>query len=121
MTHLHVNNLQEYIEFDDDMVNKIHLIESENTKVKLIALKKHQELPSHKAEGDAMIYVLEGELKFFALEHEICECNECTSVSDVDEEHTIKLKKGEFLRFDEETPHKVVAEKDTKLLVVCAK
>ena len=112
MTHLHVNNLQEYIEFDDDMVNKIHLIESENTKVKLIALKKHQELPSHKAEGDAMIYVLEGELKFFALEHEICECNE---------EHTIKLKKGEFLRFDEETPHKVVAEKDTKLLVVCAK
>ena len=120
MTHLHVNNLQDYIEFDDDMVNKIHLIETEEAKIKLIALKKHQELPPHKAEGEAMLYVLEGEVKFYILEKEVCECNECMG-GEIDEEHSLKIKKGEFIRFNEESSHKVLAEKDTKLLITCIK
>ena len=121
MTHLHVRDLQDYIEFEDGMVNKVHLIESGGNKLKLIALKKHQELPSHKSEGEAFLYVLEGEVKFYILENEICECNECMSIPDTDDEHILKVKKGEFIRFNEDTAHKIIAEKDAKLLVACIK
>ena len=121
MTYLHVKDLRDYIEFEDSMVNKVHLIESGENKLKLIALKKHQELPSHKSEGETFLYVLEGEVKFYVLENEICECNECTSIPDIDEEHVFPVKKGEFIRYNDDVAHKVIAEKDAKILVACFK
>lgn len=117
MTHLHVNNLQDFIDFDDSMVNKEYLMESPSAKVKLIALKKHQELPPHNAEGEAMLYVLEGEVKFTVTPG--VECLSCGCGDDACEEKEFKIKKGEFIRFSEEHEHYVIAEKDTKLLVVC--
>lgn len=117
MTHIHVNNLQDFIDFDDTMPNKEHLMESPNAKVKLVALKKHQELPKHNAEGKALLYLLEGELKFTLIPGS--ECLSCGCGDDACEEHELKIRKGEFIRFDETQEHQVYAEKDSKFLVIC--
>ena len=119
MTHIHVNNLQDFIDFDDTMVNKEYLMETPSAKVKLIALKKEQELPPHNSEGEAMLYVLEGEIKFNLIPG--VECLSCGCGDDACEEHELKFKKGEFIRFNEDSEHYVTAQKDTKLLVVCLK
>ena len=117
MTHIHVNNLQDFIDFDETMPNVEHLMETPSSKIKLVALKKHQELPNHKADGDALLYVLEGEIKFTIIPGS--ECLSCGCGDDACEEHELKLKKGEFIRFDETQEHTVFAEKDTKLFIAC--
>ena len=117
MTHLHVNKLEDFIDYDDTMVNKEFLLESPTAKVKLVALKKHQQIPPHNAEGDALLYVLEGEIRFNLTPG--IECLSCGSSDDACEEHQLKIKKGEFIKFSENNEHYVLAEKDTKLLLIC--
>ena len=95
MTHLHVNKLEDFIDYDDTMVNKEFLLESPTAKVKLVALKKHQQIPPHNAEGDALLYVLEGEIRFNLTPG--IECLSCGSSDDACEEHQLKIKKGDQL------------------------
>lgn len=117
MTHFHVNKLEDFIDFDDTIVNKEYLLESPTTKVKLIALKKHQELPAHRADGEVMLYLLEGEIKLNIIPG--IECLNCEKDDDACDEHRLKLKKGEFVRLSGDDEHYVFAEKDSKLLVIC--
>lgn len=119
MTHLHVNKLEDYIDYQDDMVNKIHLIETPKSDIKLVALKKHQNLPPHKSEHETMLYVVEGEILFtITKDTEIGNCSDghCDFEGKKCE---YKIKKGEFIRFAGCEEHSIHAEKDTKMLLVC--
>ncbi len=118
MSHLHVQDLEDFIKFDDSSIKAEHLIESSGGKVKLVALKKGQEIPPHTSPGDAMVYVIDGKITFNIDHGGETTCTECgCSVAEC-QNHELEIKKGEFLRFHKDEKHFVKAEKDTKMLVI---
>ncbi len=118
MTHLHVHNLEDFIKHDDNAVMTEHLLESSGGKVKLVALKKGHEIPPHTSHGDAMVYVIDGKIKFNINHSGEVSCSECGCSIAECENHEFEIKKGEFLRFHKDEKHFVKAEKDSKLLVI---
>lgn len=84
-------------------VNFKSIFENGNGGVSLLAFKKDQVLARHVAPADVMVYVAEGEVEFTML----------------DMSHTIKT--GEFLLMGEGVPHSVVANADSKILLIKVK
>lgn len=84
-------------------VNFKNIFENGNGGVSLLAFKKDQVLARHVAPADVMIYVEEGEVELTML----------------DMPHVIKA--GEFMLMGEGVPHSVVANADTKLLLIKVK
>ncbi len=118
MTHLHVHELEDFIKYDDNGINVEHLLESSGGKVKLAALKKGQEIPPHTAQGDAILFVIEGKIKFVINHGGETSCTECGCSIAECENHELEIKKGEFLQFHKDEKHTVKAEKDSKMLII---
>ena len=103
MAHLKHGELKHLIEFSDNEVNKKIFAQNGTSKVILIAIKKEQELKEHSSDVDAFLFVIEGEIEFiFTQEH--------------NENYTVK--KEEILFFPKDKKHKVIGNKDSKILVV---
>ncbi len=118
MTHLHVKELEDIIKYDDNEINVEHLLDTPGGKVKLVAIKKGQQIPPHTSPGDAMVIVIDGKI-LFNIDHEgEMNCTECGCSITECENHELEIKKGEFLRFHKDEKHFIKAEKDSKLLVI---
>ena len=69
----------------------------------LIAFKKGQRLAEHLSPAEVMVYVIEGEVEFTMIDSPNL------------------LKKGDFMLMGEGVPHSVLADEDSKLMLVKVK
>ncbi len=99
----------------------VDIMENNGAHLKLVSLKKHEEIEAHMSHSDVCIYVTEGEieLKFSAIDN--CTCSACgcemPDESD-DEEKKYKLKKDQFFLFEKNVMHSIKALKDSIFMVI---
>lgn len=98
-----VHVLANQIETGEDKVHFHGVFANNNGGVALVAFKAGQELDTHLAPAELMVYVLEGEITFTM----------------IDIPHT--LKAGEFMLVGEGVPHSVAAITDAKMMLVKVK
>ena len=91
---------KDLIDLDGERFRRKVLMENNESSVNIIALKKEEIIDTHTSERDALVYVLDGkiELHFPAEKFEV--------------------DKGEILMFKREEQHKVLAQKDSKFLLI---
>lgn len=95
-----VYNLAEQIKGAADRVQFQNIFTNGNGGVSLLDFKTGQKLDTHVAPAQVMVYVLEGEVAFTMM----------------DTTHTIKA--GNFMLMGEGVPHSVVANTDSKVLLI---
>lgn len=95
-----VYNLAEQVEQGDERVQFTRVFEETNGGVSLLAFKAGQKLDEHLAPAEVMVCVIEGEIAFTM----------------IDCKHIIKA--GEFLLMGAGVPHSVVANTDSKVMLV---
>ncbi len=95
-----VEKMENLIDYNEQTVNKKILASSENNMAILFALKQNQVLKTHTSPVDAFIFVLSGEI-FFNIKNT---------------NHTISP--GEILFFKKNEKHTVLAQKDSKFIVI---
>lgn len=98
-----VHNLASQIEYGIDHVNFKRVFENENGGVSLLAFKAGQKLDEHIVPAEVMVCVAEGEIVFTM----------------IDKPHTIKA--GEFMLMGAGVPHSVMANKDSKVMLIKVK
>lgn len=96
-----VFKLKDLVELKDTKMDKKVLLESENSALRLVALKKDEIIDTHTAKSDSAVYVLDGEIELHFNAQQF------------------KLDKGEILMFKRDEEHKVLAKKDSKFLIFC--
>lgn len=96
-----VFKLKDLVELKDAKMDKKVLLESENSALRLVALKKDEIIDTHTAKSDSAVYVLDGEIELHFNAQQF------------------KLDKGEILMFKRDEEHKVFAKKDSKFLIFC--
>lgn len=76
------------------------LLQDGDSSINIVAIKKDEIIDTHTSVKDAAVYVLDGEIEIhFSAEK-------------------FKMNKGEILMFEKEKEHKVLANKDSKFLLV---
>ena len=95
-----INRFNEAIGYNTERVEFKSVFENNNGGVSLVALKAGQKLDTHTAPFQIMVTVCEGEIEFTML----------------DMSH--RLKAGEFLLMGANVPHSVVANIDSKMMLV---
>lgn len=98
-----VNNLDSQVTADYENVHSKQIFSNENGGVALIAFKKGQRLAEHLSPAEVMVYVIEGEVEFTMIDSPNL------------------LKKGDFMLMGEGVPHSVLADEDSKLMLVKVK
>ncbi len=98
-----VNVLASQIETGTDKVMFRHIFGNEHGGVTLLAFKAGQSLSTHTAPVEVMVNVIEGEIEFTML----------------DRPH--KIQAGEFLLMGADVPHSVVANTDSKVMLIKVK
>ena len=94
-----VNNLDSQVTADYENVHSKQIFSNENGGVALIAFKKGQRLAEHLSPAE----VIEGEVEFTMIDSPNL------------------LKKGDFMLMGEGVPHSVLADEDSKLMLVKVK
>ena len=115
---LEVEDLIDLKEADREMVD---LMENNGAHLKLVALKKHQELEPHMAHTNVTIFIIDGELEINFPQDANCACQACgCDLPDEDDENgrKYKLKKGQLFLFEKDTLHSIKALKDTSFLLI---
>lgn len=87
-------------DFGDEKFKKVVLMEHENNCLSVIAIKKDEVIDTHTSVCDAAVYLLDGEIEIHF------------------DAQKFKVDKGEILMFKKDTQHKVVAQKDSKFLLI---
>lgn len=95
-----VLKLKDIIDLEDSKFAKEILMENENGSVSAIALKKNEIIDTHTSLNDAAVYVFDGEIEIHF------------------DAEKFKVEKGEIIMFKKDAEHKVVAEKDSKFLLI---
>ena len=95
-----VHSLSMQIESCNDKVSFRNIVENNHGGVSLLAFKSGQNLATHLAPAEVMVYVLEGEIVFTMIDRPYC------------------LKAGEFLLAGQGVPHSVAAKSDSKVMLV---
>ncbi len=95
-----VLNAKNEINLDGKEYNKETLLESENSSVNLIVIKKDGIIDTHTSKQDAMVYLIEGEIELHF------------------DAEKFELKEKDFLMFKKDKEHKVLAKKDSKFLLI---
>lgn len=103
MNYYEVENLKDLVKFKDENFDKQILLKNEDKMFLLFALKKDQFVGTHVSQTDAIIYILEGEVKF--------------DMFDEDKKDHI-LKVGDCLKLKKLEKHSVIARKDSKFIVI---
>ena len=98
-----VHTLSDQVEQNENNVQFRNIFETGNGGVALLAFKAGQKLDTHLASTEVMVTVLQGEIEFTMLDrkHTICE--------------------NQFLLMGANVPHSVVANKDSKVMLVKVK
>lgn len=95
-----LQSLNEAIEYNSERVDFKPVFETQCGGVSLVAMKAGQKLDTHSAPFEVMVTVCEGDIEFTML----------------DMSH--RLKAGEFILMGADVPHSVVANVDSKLMLV---
>ena len=95
-----VNKLKEAIDYNSEKVEFKTIFETTDGGISLVALKAGQKLDTHIAPFEVMVTVCEGEIEFTLLDQ------------------SKRIKAGEFLLMGANVPHSVVANIDSKLMLV---
>lgn len=98
-----VFKFNESINYNPDKVEFLPVFETGKGGVSLVAMKAGQKLDTHTAPFEVMVTLCEGEIEFTMLEQ------------------SHRLRAGEFLLMGANVPHSVVANVDSKLLLVKVK
>lgn len=92
--------LTDLVQNETDKIDKKVLLENNDSKLILVALKKDEMLPEHESNTDACAYVLEGNVDFHF------------------EAEEFNLKQGEIIMFKKHDKHSVHANSNSKFLVI---
>ncbi|MCC8117190.1 MAG: cupin domain-containing protein [Bacteroidales bacterium] len=95
-----VFSLDKFSSDDPEKVSFINLWSNENGGVSVLTFHKGQYLTEHLAPADVMVYVTEGEIDF--------------TMNGV----THRIRKNGFLLMGYGVPHSVIANEDTKLMLI---
>ena len=95
-----VRSLASQIENESDKVGFKNVFENSNGGVSILFFRAGQSLAEHLAPAEAMVYVMDGEVRFTV------------------EGKLRVLKSGDFMLMCEGTPHSVVAKSDAKVMLV---
>lgn len=95
-----VEKAKDIINLDGTKFERKVLMESENGSLNLIAIKKDEIIDTHTSANDAAAYVLDGEIEIHF------------------DAEKFKINKGEILMFKKDPEHKVLANKDSKFLLI---
>lgn len=115
------------IEIDKLIDNKdskhqiVDLMENNNSHLKLIYLKKNEEIEPHISNTDACIYITDGELEIEFSPDSQCNCKDCgCALPDEDNKNgkKYKIKKEQLFFFEKDILHSVKALKDTTFLLI---
>ena len=99
----------------------VDLMENNGAHLKVIYLKKHEELEAHMSHTDTCIYVTDGELELVFPHDETCTCNACgcgTIDEHNNEDRKYKVKKDQMFFFEKDVVHSVKALKDSSFLLI---
>ncbi len=119
--------LYKALEIDDLIEEKdadrqiVDLMENNGSHLKLIYLKKHEELEAHMSHTDVCINVLEGEIEFTLEDNESCSCQACgceVNNDDNSDYKKFKIKKNQLFLFEKNVTHSVKALKDSYFLAI---
>lgn len=95
-----VLKLEDLVDNKENLLDKNILLERGESSLCAVALKKHEVLDNHVSVCNACALVFDGEAEFhFNAEKYV-------------------VKKGELIMFEKEKEHKVLALKDTKILLI---
>jgi len=95
-----VEKAKDLVNLDGGKFERNILMENGDSCLSIIALKKDEIIDTHTSTCDAAVYVLDGEVELhFNAEK-------------------FNVDKGEILMFKKDTEHKVVAQKDSKFLLI---
>lgn len=95
-----VLKLKDIIDLEGQRMNKIVLLENNESCVKIIALKKGEIIDTHTSVSDAALYVIDGEIEIHF------------------DAEKFTVNKGEIIMFKKDVQHKVLANKDSKFLLI---
>lgn len=99
----------------------IDLMENNGSHLKVVYLKKHEELEAHMSNNDTCIYVTDGEIELNFPHDETCGCNTCGCGINSEEEKNskkYKVKKEQMFFFEKDVVHSVKALKDSSFLLI---
>ena len=91
---------KDLIELDGQKFVKKDLMKNGEGTLAIIALKKDEIIDTHTSINDAAVYVIDGEIEIHF------------------DAEKFKIEKGEILMFKKDTEHKVLAQKDSKFLLI---
>ena len=91
---------KDIVNLEENKFDREVLMENENSSLSVIALKKGEIIDTHTSLADAAVLVLDGEIELHF------------------DAEKFKLDKGEILMFKKDKEHKVLAEKDSKFILV---
>ena len=103
MNYYEIYGLKDLVKYKDDEFDKKIILKDDKKMLLLFALKENQFIGTHISETDAIITVLEGEVKF--------------DLFDEDKKDKI-LKTGDVLKFEKMEKHSVIALKNSKFSVI---
>ncbi|MBQ4122676.1 hypothetical protein IJD44_02995 [bacterium] len=113
--------IDELIEDKDTEQQMIDLMENNNSHLKLVALKKHAQIPTHISQSDVCIFVTEGKIEIKFLSESNCDCSPCDcDIQDKDNDSSKKyvVKKEQFFLFEKNVLHSIKALKDSTFLLI---
>jgi len=91
---------KEIINLDENKFDREVLMESGESSLNIIAIRKGEIIDTHTSLADAAVLVLDGEIELHF------------------DAEKFKLEKGEILMFKKDKEHKVLALKDSKFLLI---
>ncbi len=115
---LETDDLLDIKEADRQIVD---LMENNGAHLKLVYLKKHQEIEPHMSHADACIFVTEGEIEVKFNDEDNCTCQACgcqVPEDDKEEGRKYKIKKGQLFFFEKNVMHTLKALKDSNFLLI---
>lgn len=95
-----VLKLKDIVDLEGREMDKKILLENNESCVKIIALKKGEIIDTHTSTADALVYVIEGEIELHF------------------DAEKFTVDKGEIIMFKKDSQHKVLANKDSKFLLI---
>lgn len=113
--------IDELISDKDAKREIIDLMENNGAHLKLISLKKHEEIEAHMSHTDVCLIVNDGEIELIFYHDNNCTCQSCGC--QLTEEHQeegkkYKVKKGQIFFFEKNIMHSVKALKDSCFLLI---
>ncbi len=91
---------KDLVSLENSKFEKKVLMAQEESLLSIIAIKKDEIIDTHTSTRDAAVYVLDGEIELHF------------------DAEKFKIDKGEILMFKKDTQHKVLANKDSKFLLI---